>query len=189
MNIHEKLLFLRGFIRDPLRVGSILPSSPLLAEKIIQIIPWHEVQTVAELGAGTGALTRFIELNRAESSKLFLFERDRNMRASLKLQFPACNLHSNASSLLKNLDQEGISQLDCIICGLPFFNFSNEMKERLLRQIVRSLKPGGYFVAYQFSLHMKKKYAAYFNIERIEFVSRSFPPAFVYVCRKQRPYQ
>ncbi|WNS43114.1 methyltransferase domain-containing protein [Paenibacillus sp. MMS20-IR301] len=186
MNIREHLLFLRGFLRDPLRVGSILPSSPALAETLVRCIPWAEIHSVAELGAGTGTITRLIDLHRADSSQVFLFERNKTMRTYLKERFPAFMFHSNASYLLKKLNDEGVSQLDCILCGLPFFNFSDEMRERLLHQIVQALKPGGYFVAYRFSLQMKKHFAARFTIERVEFVGRNFPPAYVYVCRK--PY-
>lgn len=78
------------------------------------------------------------------------------MREHLKSIYPECIFHSNASYLLKKLNQEGIRELDCIICGLPFFNFSIEMRDKILHQIVKSLKPGGILVAYQHSLHMKK---------------------------------
>ncbi|WP_158297369.1 hypothetical protein [Paenibacillus antibioticophila] len=44
-----------------------------MAEKIVQLIPWQEVQIIAELDFGTGTLTHFIELNRTEGSKVFLF--------------------------------------------------------------------------------------------------------------------
>ncbi|WP_438493252.1 class I SAM-dependent methyltransferase [Paenibacillus sp. IHBB 3054] len=184
MNIPEYQLFLQGFLKNPQRVGSILPSSRFLAAKIVQSVPWNEVKSVAELGSGTGAITRYIKAQLTDSAKVFLFERDKKMRESLKVKYPHFIFHSNASYLVKKINQEGINQLDCIICGLPFFNFTSEMQETILSQIVRSLKPGGVLIAYQYSLQMKKKFTEQLIIEKIEFVPYNFPPTFVYVCRR-----
>ncbi len=107
------------------------------------------------------------------------------MRNNLKIGYPEYFCHSNACQLVKNMTQDGISQLDCIISGLPFFNFTKEMRENLLNQIVEALKPGGIFIAFQYSLQMKKTFAEELIIEKIEFVPFNFPPAFVYVCRKR----
>ncbi|MBZ6451536.1 MAG UNVERIFIED_CONTAM: phospholipid methyltransferase, partial [Paenibacillus polymyxa] len=58
MNFNEYLLFLQGFLTNPQRVGSLIPSSRFLAAKVVESVPWDEVKTVAELGSGTGAITR-----------------------------------------------------------------------------------------------------------------------------------
>ncbi|WP_044482124.1 class I SAM-dependent methyltransferase [Paenibacillus antibioticophila] len=184
MNIHEHLLFLQAFLNNPKRVGSLLPSSRYLATKIVQFVPWDEVKSVAELGSGTGVITQLIKTQLTDSNNVFLFERDKKLRESLKVKYPDYMFHSNASYLIKKMKQENINQLDCIICGLPFFNFSSKMRTHILDQIVKALKPGGILVAYQYSLQMKKKYANHLIIEKIEFIPYSFPPTFVYVCRK-----
>ncbi|MFM9278442.1 class I SAM-dependent methyltransferase [Paenibacillus jiagnxiensis] len=185
MNINEYLLFLRGFLNNPKRVGSVLPSSRFLAAKMVQSVPWNEVKAVAELGSGTGAITRFIKTQTTGSTKVLLFEMDKKMRNNLRAEYPDFACHSNACHLDKKMNQEGIDQLDCIISGLPFFNFTSEMRETLLHQIIKALKPEGIFVAYQYSLQMKKQFAEELIIEKIEFVPFNFPPAFVYICRKK----
>ncbi|WP_334071320.1 MULTISPECIES: class I SAM-dependent methyltransferase [Paenibacillus] len=185
MNIRECLLFLQGFLKNPQRVGSVIPSSRFLAAKMLQSVPWNEVKSVAELGSGTGAITRFMKTQLTGATKVILFERDKKMRNNLKTEYPDFVCYSNACQLVKKMNQEDISHLDCIISGLPFFNFTSEMRETLLRQIIEALKPGGIFVAYQYSLQMKKKFAEELIIEKIEFVPFNFPPAFVYTCRKR----
>lgn len=185
MNINESLLFLQGFFKNPQRVGSIIPSSRFLAAKMIQSVPWNEVKAVAELGSGTGAITRLMKAQLNESTKVLLFERDKKMRNNLKTEYPDFVCHANACQLVKKMSQDGIGQLDCIISGLPFFNFTSEMRETLLNQIIEALKPGGMFVAFQYSLQMRKKFAEELIIEKIEFVPFNFPPAFVYTCRKR----
>ncbi|MFB5266360.1 class I SAM-dependent methyltransferase [Paenibacillus enshidis] len=185
MNINENLLFLKGFLQNPKRVGSVLPSSRFLGAKMVQSVPWNEVKAVAELGSGTGAITRFIKTQVTGSTKVLLFEMDKKMRNNLRIEYPDFACHSNACHMVEKMNQQNIGQLDCIISGLPFFNFTSEMRETLLHQIVEALKPGGIFVAYQYSLQMKKQFAEQLIIEKIEFVPLNFPPAFVYTCRKK----
>ncbi|BFH68859.1 hypothetical protein J27TS7_23250 [Paenibacillus dendritiformis] len=102
--IHEKQLFLQKFIHQPKQIGSIIPSSMLLARTMTDAVPWDQVRSAAELGAGTGAITDRIQQVAAPSAKVFLFERD-----------------------------------------------------QILGQIEASLAPGGWFIAFQYSLQMKKQ--------------------------------
>nr|WP_239297731.1 methyltransferase domain-containing protein [Paenibacillus sp. ACRRY] len=184
LQVYDNMLMFLSCLKNPKRVGSIIPSSKYLAAKVISYVPWESVELMAELGAGTGAITQFYSSKLPIDTKVLLFERDKRMRNHLKSKYPNFLYHSNASYLQKKMNQENIQQLDCIICGLPFFYFSNEMKQHILQQIWTALKPGGFLVLYQNSLHMRKKLSEQFDIERIEFVALSFLPAFVYVCRK-----
>ncbi|WP_425465036.1 class I SAM-dependent methyltransferase [Paenibacillus sinopodophylli] len=178
-------MFLRKFIQNPKQIGSIIPSSRFLARKMIQAVSWREVHAIAELGSGTGAITRFIQPQIDNASKVFLFELDDIMRRNLKESYPQFICHSNACNMNSIMNQHGIDQLDCIISGLPFFTFENEVRETLLHQITNALKPGGYLVAFQYSLQMKKHLLDHFVIEKIDLVPFNIPPAFVYVCRKR----
>ncbi|TVY08877.1 class I SAM-dependent methyltransferase [Paenibacillus cremeus] len=180
----QPLLFLQKFITNPKEIGSIIPSSRFLSQKMVQSVPWQDIRTVAELGSGTGAVTQLIQASSAASTQVFLFEKDRHMLGNLAKQYPDYHCHSNACQLLNVIERSGVSQLDCIISGLPFFNFHPELRDELIHQIMQSLKPGGYFVAFQYSLQMKKQFSHVFEIEQIHFVPFNFPPAFVYVCRK-----
>lgn len=107
------------------------------------------------------------------------------MREHLKSIYPECIFHSNASYLLKKLNQEGIRELDCIICGLPFFNFSIEMRDKILHQIVKSLKPGGILVAYQHSLHMKKNGLNNYLLRKLNLcLTLSLQHSYIFVVKK-----
>lgn len=57
----DRLQFLYKYIRSPKQVGSIVPSSKALIKKMIKPIDWTQVNTVVELGAGTGVITLGIE--------------------------------------------------------------------------------------------------------------------------------
>jgi phospholipid N-methyltransferase len=184
--IREKLLFLYKFTLAPKQIGSVTPSSAFLAKKMIEPVPWSRMKAVAELGAGTGAITKYIDQAKTKRTKVVLFEKDPQLCNDLISRYPDFPCHSDACHLDSALLSEGIGQLDCILSGLPFFNFPQQLRDRLMDQIEASLKPGGLFIAFQYSQQMRKQLEGRFHIERIHFVPINVPPAFVYVCRKRR---
>lgn len=184
MTAKEYFFFLQGFLNHPTRVGSIIPSSRFLANQMTKWIAWDQVKAIAELGSGTGAITKAIKEQATDSTQVMLFEMDPKMRAYLRKQYPEFTCYFNARHLVTKMNDEGIQQLDAIVSGLPFFNFTPEVREALLEQVVQALKPGGLFITYQYTLQMKKTLAEKLTIEEVKYVPLNIPPAFVYVCRK-----
>lgn len=185
MEISRSLLFLRKFFHKPKQVGSIWPSSPFLSQKMVEHVPWEQIHSVAELGSGTGAITASIQSHAANTTKVFLFEKDEVMKNILQKEYPDFMCHTNALTLKRTIVEEGLTGLDCVISGLPFFNFPKEMRAALIHQVLEALRPGGYFIAFQYSLQMRKELSDVFQIEKIDFVPINIPPAFVYICRKR----
>lgn len=183
--VHERFLFLFKFLRSPAYVGSVTPSSRFLAKSMMESILWSEVHAVAELGAGTGAITQYIPSAASAQTKVLLFEKDQTMRQELIRKFPNYQCYSDSRELQLALKNAGIEQLDCIISGLPFFNFPQAMRNQIIEQIHLSLSDGGMFVAFQYSTQMKQQLGEWFEMEEIKFVPLNIPPAFVYVCRKK----
>lgn len=182
--LQEKMLFLYKFAKSPRQIGSVTPSSDFLAMKMLGQIPWKHAGAVAELGAGTGAITRHLEKFKRKETKIVLFEKDPYMLNNLAAEYPEYACHTDACNLREALDRENIDQLDCMISGLPFFNFPQHVRDLLLDQIVCSLKPGGLFIAFQYSQQMKMQLLSRFRIRHVHFVLLNIPPAFVYVCEK-----
>lgn len=177
-------IFLRKFVRYPKQVGSAVPSSRYLAKKMAGAVPWNEVRAAAELGAITRVLAERIR----PGTDVYLFEKDADMRRRLAERYPGFTCAANAACLLDVVGggvSGGEGRLDCVLSGLPFFNFPQELRDRILGQVEQALKPGGLFVAFQYSLQMRGQLSRRFEIERIGFTPLNVPPAFVYVCRKR----
>jgi phospholipid N-methyltransferase len=183
--VHERFLLLHKFLRSPGRIGSVTPSSKFLAKKMIESVPWNEVESIAELGSGTGAITKYIQSASGANTKVLLFETDPYMQSKLAKQYPTFVCYRDSCDLQYVMHKEQIEQLDCIISGLPFFNFPQATRDKLLEQIIASLKDKGLFIAFQYSQQMKMQLSEHFDIEEIKFVPMNIPPAFVYVCRKK----
>ncbi len=185
MMSEEARLFLRKFMNRPKQIGSIVPSSAFLAQCMVEAVPWTSVGAVAELGSGTGAVTREIAKRVRPDAQVYLFEMDSRMRSRLADKYPRFKRAANAANLLRVMERNGTQQLDCIVSCLPFFNFPASLRDELMRQVIEALKPGGLFIAFQYSLQMKKRLSRHFKLETIKFVPWNMPPAFVYVCRKE----
>lgn len=180
----HRSLFLYKFLQSPRNIGSIVPSSSFLAQKIMEPINWDEIDTIVELGAGVGAFTDYIDRHKKASTQAVIVEKDEEMLEILKTTYSSFHFASEAKKLDIILEQLGISEVDCIISGLPFANFSPEYREIIIQTVFRSLKQGGLFIAFQYSLQMKAMLKQCFSEVGVHFVPFNIPPAFVYRCKK-----
>src|SRR6185503_18738237 len=73
---HEHVLFLKKFLRAPIQIGAVAPSSAGLAELITADIGLEQARLVVELGPGTGAFTGAIERRMRPDAKLVAVEVD-----------------------------------------------------------------------------------------------------------------
>jgi phospholipid N-methyltransferase len=180
----ERGLFFHKFLRSPLTVGSVTPSSHFLTNKMMKPIEWGCVSAMAELGAGTGVFTRAIHQLSLPETQVIVFENDADMRAHLREAFPTFHHRSDALELTRAVWELGLSGLDCIVSGLPFGAFSQDLRSRIMERIVDALKPEGVFIQFQYSLQMLPELCQRFAHVQVGFVPLNMPPAFVYVCRK-----
>jgi phospholipid N-methyltransferase len=183
-SVFEKANFLYKFIQSPKRIGSITPSSDFLAQAMIYPIDWNNTRSIVELGAGTGIFTRYIQQLKHPKCQGIVFEQDKEMAMYLQNLYPGLHYHSRAEELYPVLQQHGLSKVDCILSGLPFMNFPQAIRERILNGVAHSLKPGGLFIQFQYSLQMKHQLSKRFTKVDVRFVPLNVPPAFVYYCYK-----
>ncbi|MBP2650814.1 MAG: hypothetical protein H6Q74_1639 [Firmicutes bacterium] len=179
----SEALFVQRFIKQPKKIGSIVPSSSFLTRKMLETLPWGNLETIVELGAGTGVFTDYIARNKREDCRVFLIEQDAKMCEALQGRFPEFYLGTQAERLSQLLYKYDIEKVDCIISGLPFAMFSKELQNQIMHEVTISLKSNGIFMAFQYSLHMKKTFSNCFSKVTIGFEPLNFPPAFVYCCR------
>jgi phospholipid N-methyltransferase len=180
----DKVLFLKSFLRSPLQVASVIPSSRFLVNHIVRHINEIGPVTAAELGAGTGVLTRALVHKCPSIESLIVFENEENLKHHLREEFRQVPVYADAFTLSEVLQEQNTGQLDCIISALPVSWFSKEQNEQLMEMIHSCLKPGGYFIMFQFSLQMRKYLRVVFDDIIIKYVPLNFLPAFVYYCRK-----
>lgn len=180
----ERVAFLNKFIMEPKKIGSITPSSSFLTKKMMEKLPWNNIETIVELGAGTGVFTDYISDHKKISCQFLVIEQDLKMQENLQIKYPTFYYGAKAEKLDLLLQRYDLQQVDCIVSGLPFAIFPESQRHNIMAAVNRSLKPGGIFVAFQYSLQMRKILKKYFSDLDIGFVPINMPPAFVYFCKK-----
>ena len=184
-NSNDKLTLLIKFMKSPSQVGSVTPSSRFLAKKMLEPIDWGNVRSVAELGAGTGAFTKHIHELKSPKCEVTVFEKDDEMRNQLFALYPDLKYFGDARKLSEEVQSIGVGTLDAVVSGLPFALFKESDRERIIDEVIYSLKPNGIFITFQYSLQMKNLLTTKFSQVDISFVPLNIPPAFVYVCRRR----
>ncbi|SFX19826.1 Phospholipid N-methyltransferase [Thermoactinomyces sp. DSM 45891] len=180
--ILERAKFIHKFVQSPREIGSITPSSRFLAHAMLKDIDWNQTKTIIELGAGTGVFTREIARKASSPTKALIFEQDDDLRKDLEEKIPQFTYLKKAEELNNTLKELHIPNVDAIISGLPFSNFSQSFTQEILDQIQSSLSKNGSFITYQYSLQLRKELKNRFKNVQIDFVPWNLPPTFVYIC-------
>jgi len=192
--MRDRAKFLAAFVRRPFDTGSITPSSPQLAQAMVEGMGLAEADTVVELGPGTGVFTELIEKKLNPGAQLFCFEINCGMAEELEKRFPRIRVvNDTVENLSQHLAAEGREGVDAMISGLPWAAFSPERQKRLLDAAIGPIKPDGRFATFAYSHAAWMPPARHFlelldsrfsEVETSKVVWRNVPPAFVYRCRK-----
>jgi phospholipid N-methyltransferase len=177
-------IFFRKFFIEPAKIGSVTPSSGYLTRKMLANLPWDQLDSIVELGAGTGVFTEYIAQHKKKDCQVVVIEQDALMRKELEHRFPDMHFGSQAENLPYILQKFDLPKVNCVISGLPFAMFPAELRRRILSGVEVSLEEEGHFIAFQYSLQMYPAFHRLFRQVKIGFELRNFPPAFVYTCRK-----
>ncbi len=180
------LTFLHGFLKQPHKVGSIIPSSRFLERRIINLSDIKYAQVVVELGAGTGGTTRAILDSLPKNAKLLSIEIHPDFLPLLKaIKDPRLIVYNgdalNLQSILNSLE---MATPDIIISGIPFSTMSRQEGYKVLEIINNVLCTQGKFVAYQFRDRVAILARKFFGKPKVEFELLNIPPMRVYRWEK-----
>lgn len=192
--VYEYAKFLKVFLRAPALTSAIVPSSPWLAELMIEKLRLYQAKVVVELGAGTGAFTRAILKELHPAATFLAVEINPDFARHLKRRFPRVTvIHDSAERLGEHLSSLGQTAADCILSGLPWAGFKPDEQKRLLAAVIGALKPGGYMTTYAYNhvawlpggVRFRRLLRSSFsNVTATRTEWRNLPPAFVYRCQK-----
>jgi len=191
--LRDHCQFFAGFLRRPWTVGAVAPSSGRLARAIVRRLPLRQADTVVELGAGTGAITRQILAHLRPDTAFITLELDARHVARLRRRHPGLQIQrASAEHLGAVLARCGRRTADCIVSGLPWGNMSRRAQQRIMREILAALRPGGRFCGFGYVHASWYPSSRAFrrmleqNFRRVAFspiIWRNLPPAFVYSCQ------
>src|SRR6476646_59488 len=89
----ETLLFAKNFLQHPRMLGSLIPSSRFLVERLLRKVDWKRARTIVEYGPGVGTITAHILARMSPNTRLVVFEMNEDFVHYLKRSFPDPRLH------------------------------------------------------------------------------------------------
>jgi phospholipid N-methyltransferase len=172
--------FLRGFLKHPVMVGSIIPSSRVLIEKMLKPVDWEQTKLFVEYGPGVGTFTRPILEKLGPDATLLTIDTNPEFTSFLKDSIDDERLVAvtgSAADVEKILADRGFEQADYVLSGLPFSTLPSGVGDAIGQATANVIRPGGAFLVYQFSPKVLDFIKPYF--ERIEraFEWINVPPA------------
>jgi phospholipid N-methyltransferase len=186
MDGSRPLVFLKGFLRKPKEVGSVIPSSRYLIRQVLDRGAVGRARVIVELGPGTGVLTREILRRMPRSARLIAVEISPLFVRVLRRTIPDPRLvvfQGSSTDLESALEKAGVERADVVISGVPFSTMDREEGCQTLEAAKRILGPGGRLVAYQFRSHVRRLAEPLFGPAETHRGLWNLPPMRIYVWR------
>ena len=178
--ISPKWQFLRGFIKNPVMVGSVIPSSKVLIDRMLEPVEWDKVKLFVEYGPGVGTFTRPILDRLAPDAKLIAIDTNEDFIKFLGKDIDDPRLiavHGSAADVEQIVADAGFAHADYVLSGLPFSTLPPGVGQAIGAATSHVIRAGGAFLVYQFSPKVRDFIAPHF--ERIDrgFEWINVPPA------------
>ena len=178
-------LFALNFFKHPKMLGSIIPSSRFLIERVLRQVDWKRAKVIVEYGPGVGTFTSEILRRMRPDGMLLVLETNPEFVDFLRESLPDSRLkvvHGSAADVAKALAAEGAQHADYVISGIPFTTLPKQVREDVLRGTHDVLKPDGVFLVYQFSPKVLGYLEPFFRVTR-GFEPWNILPAQLFYCR------
>ncbi len=173
-------MFFRGFLKHPVMVGSIIPSSRAVIEKMLAPVDWANTKVFVEYGPGVGTFTRPILERLAPDATLVAIDTNSDFCEYLKQSIPDSRLqivNGSAVDVNEILEELGLSKADYAVSGLPFSTLPPGVGAAIAKATSSALRPGGAFLVYQFRPSVRDIIAPFFARVDHAFEPWNVPPA------------
>jgi len=182
--------FLRGFLKNPVMVGSIIPSSRVLIDKMLGPVDWANTRLFVEYGPGVGTFTRPVLDRLGPDSTLVTIDTNPDFTHYLKQQIDDPRLVAvtgSAADVEKILADRGLGDADYVLSGLPFSTLPPGVGDKIGKATANVLRPGGAFLVYQFSPKVLDFIKSHFGRIERGFEWINVPPATLFWAYKGEP--
>ena len=184
--IDGRFAFFQQFLKHPLQIGSVIPSSRFLERRIIETAGINAAKTIVELGPGSGGTTRAILRAMPQNAALLSIELNPHLYTLVnRIQDHRLIAHlGNADGLEEIVLRYGLSAPEVVISGIPFSTMSPTSGSEILASISSVLSPGGRFVAYQLSKRVASLCPPFLGAWQMDVELFNIPPMRVYRWEK-----
>jgi len=179
--------FLRGFLKNPVMVGSVIPSSRVLIDRMLEPVDWANTQLFVEYGPGVGTFTRPVLERLAPDARLVTIDTNADFTRYLKQSIDDPRLIAvtgSAADVEKILAERQLGAADYVLSGLPFSTLPPGVGDAIADATAEVIRPGGAFLVYQFSPKVLNFIKPYFASIKRGFEWVNVPPATLFWAYK-----
>ncbi|MGO4737795.1 class I SAM-dependent methyltransferase [Bosea sp. 2KB_26] len=178
--------FLKSWIDDPLRTGSVTPSSPFLARRMASFVDPSVPGPVIEIGPGTGPVTEALIERGIDESRLILVEYSPEFCKLLRERFPRATVvegdaYALSTTLAGHLNEKAVA----VVSSLPLFTRPPATRTALVKDAFTLLVQDAPFIQFTYSvISPVPRKGSGLKAMVSDWVLRNIPPARVWVYRR-----
>jgi phospholipid N-methyltransferase len=151
-------MFLTQFLKHPVMVGSIVPSSDRLIARMLARVDWANTKLFVEYGPGVGTFCQPVLDRLAPDAMLIAIDTNPDFigylnRSITDSRFVA--VHGSAADVERIVREHGHEAADYVLSGLPFSTLPPGVGPAIAAATHRVLRRDGAFLVYQFSPKVK----------------------------------
>jgi phospholipid N-methyltransferase len=182
-----KLLFLRNFLKHPATLGSVVPSSRFVTERLLRRVDFHRARLIVEYGPGIGNISHAVVSKMHSDACCVLIEVNPDFVRHLRRVFAGDRrvrvVHGSAATVEGVVQQLGFRAADYVISGIPFSTMPEQLRFSILAASNRVLGTDGRLLVYQFTRTVLPDLNSVFASVDEEFEPRNVLPARLFYCR------
>jgi phospholipid N-methyltransferase len=184
--LDRALVFGRNFFKHPKMLGSLIPSSRFLINRLLRRVDWTVADVIVEYGPGVGVFTTEILRRMQPNATLIVFETNTEFVEFLRRTINDRRLHvihGSAAEIGTVLAQLGLTHADYIVSGIPYSTMPAQIRSSILEASHNALSGRGAFLVYQFSNAAHRYLQQVFKNVEPDFEPLNVPPARLFFCR------
>lgn len=176
-------VFIEGFVRHPVMVGSIVPSSRFTINRMLRPVDWQNCKLFVEYGPGVGTFCRPVLDRLARDGMLLVIDTnplfiDYLRRTITDSRFRA--VLGSAADVEQIVRDHGFEKADYVLSGLPFSTLPDGVGPAIAAATWRVLRQDGAFLVYQFTPRARDFMARHFRRIDNALEPINVPPCFMY---------
>lgn len=176
-------VFLEGFLRNPVMVGSVIPSSRFTIRKMLAPVNWAECRLFVEYGPGVGTFCRPVLERLPRDGQLIVIDTNPLFIDYLKRTISDSRFIAvlgSAADVEDIVRAHGHDHADYVLSGLPFSTLPDGVGPAIAAATHRVLRQGGAFLVYQFTPRARAFMARHFARIDHQMEMINVPPCFLY---------
>jgi phospholipid N-methyltransferase len=176
--VNGRLVFIQEFLKHPLQIGSIIPSSRFLEQRIVEAASAASAEVIIELGPGTGGVTRAMLQAMPPHARLLCIEINPHFNKLVSsIEDDRLTAHLGSARELKQiLSKYDLDPPNAIVSGIPFSTMSRSAGSQIIEAVSSVLPPNGRFVAYQVNSQVATLCRPFLGPEQTSIEFLNIPP-------------